>query len=155
MKKITFLTFIIFYFFPISWICAQSTTGAPIPPEIENPELLGINKEPYHATLMPYANLQEALVAKRHASSLCQSLNGLWKFNWVPTPEKRPVDFYKSDYDVSGWKEIPVPSNWEVQGYGTPFYRNNGYTIKKDFPHVMSEPDKIYTSFIERNPIGS
>ena len=27
--------------------------NAPIPPEIENPELLGINKEPYHATLMP------------------------------------------------------------------------------------------------------
>ena len=26
--------------------------GAAIPPEIENPELLGINKEPAHATLM-------------------------------------------------------------------------------------------------------
>jgi beta-galactosidase len=128
---------------------------APIPSEIENPQLLGINKEPYHATLMPYANLKEALVAKRHASSFCRSLNGQWKFNWVPTPEQRPVDFYKSDYDVSGWKEIPVPSNWEVQGYGTPFYRNNGYTIKKDFPHVMSEPDKGYTSYKERNPVGS
>ena len=126
-----------------------------IPPEIENPELLGINKEPYHATLMPYANLQEALLAKRHASSLCRSLNGLWKFNWVSTPEQRPVDFYKSDFDVSSWKEIPVPSNWEVQGYGTPFYRNLGYTIKKDFPHVMSEPDKWYTSYKERNPVGS
>ena len=104
---------------------------------------------------MPYANLQEALVAKRHASSLSQSLNGQWKFNWVPTPEKRPVDFYKPNFDVSAWKDIPVPSNWEVQGYGTPFYRNLGYTIKKDFPHVMSEPDKKYTSFVERNPVGS
>jgi len=129
--------------------------GAFIPSEIENPELLGINKEPYHATLMPYANLQEALVAKRHASSLCIRLNGMWKFNWVPIPEDRPVDFYKPTFDVSGWKEIPVPSNWEVQGYGTPFYRNNGYTIKKDFPHVMSEPDKWYTAFKERNPVGS
>jgi len=130
-------------------------SGIDYPAEIENPELLGINKEPYHATLMPYANLQEALAAKRHASSLCKSLNGNWKFNWVSSPEKRPVDFYKSDYDVTGWKEIPVPSNWEVQGYGTPFYRNLGYTIKKDFPHVMSEPDKWYTSFKERNPVGS
>jgi beta-galactosidase len=136
---------------------AQTTlrSGIDYPAEIENPECLGINKEPYHATLMPYANLQEALVAKRHASSLCKSLNGSWKFNWVSSPEKRPVDFYKPDYDVSGWKEIPVPSNWEVQGYGTPFYRNLGYTIKKDFPHVMSEPDKWYTSFKERNPVGS
>lgn len=128
---------------------------ASIPSEIENPEMLGINKEPYHATLMPYANLQEALVAKRHQSSLCQVLNGNWKFNWVPTPEQRPVDFYKPSFDASGWKEIPVPSNWEVQGYGTPFYRNAGYTIKKDFPRVMSEPDKWYTSFKERNPVGS
>jgi beta-galactosidase len=134
---------------------SENSGNAPVPQEIENPELLGINKEPYHATLMPYASLQEALAAKRHASSLCRSLNGMWKFNWVPTPEKRPVDFYKPDFDVSGWREIPVPSNWEVYGYGTPFYRNLGYTIKKDFPKVMSEPDAKYTSFVERNPVGS
>lgn len=129
--------------------------NAPVPPEIENPEITGINKEAYHATLMPYANLQEALRAKRHSSSYCRSLNGLWKFNWVPRPEQRPSDFYKPDFDVSAWKEIPVPSNWEVQGYGTPFYRNLGYTIKRDFPHVMSEPEERYTSFKERNPVGS
>nr|WP_320058161.1 glycoside hydrolase family 2 TIM barrel-domain containing protein [uncultured Bacteroides sp.] len=155
MSKNIFITILFLSFFSINGVYAQPTNGAPIPSEIENPELLGINKEPYHATLMPYGNLQEALVAKRHASSLCQSLNGLWKFNWVPTPEKRPIDFYKSDYDVSEWKEIKVPSNWEVQGYGTPFYRNLGYTIKKDYPHVMSEPDTWYTSFKERNPVGS
>jgi len=157
MKKITFVSLFFLIFFSISELKGQSViaNGASIPSEIENPELLGINKEPYHATLMPYANLQEALVARRHASSLCRSLNGLWKFNWVARPEKRPVDFYKSNYDVSAWKEIPVPSNWEVHGYGTPFYRNLGYTIKKDFPHVMSEPEKWYTSYEERNPVGS
>ncbi|PJJ83096.1 glycoside hydrolase family 2 TIM barrel-domain containing protein [Mucilaginibacter auburnensis] len=130
-------------------------SGIDYPAEIENPEITGINKEPYHATLMPYASLQEALVAKRHASTYARSLNGQWKFNWVPSPEKRPVDFYKTDFDVSKWKEIAVPSNWEVQGYGTPFYRNLGYTIKKDFPHIMSEPDKRYTAYNERNPVGS
>jgi beta-galactosidase len=159
MKKNTFLSLFFLFLLSLNGVCAQlksdTIASAPIPPEIENPELLGINKEPYHATLMPYANLQEALVAKRHASSLCRSLNGSWKFNWVPRPEQRPVDFYKPDFDVSAWKEIPVPSNWEVQGYGTPFYRNNGYTIKKDYPHVMSEPEKWYTSYKERNPVGS
>jgi beta-galactosidase len=159
MKKNLLTSLIFLSVFSINGFCSQlkseATDGAPIPPEIENPELLGINKEPYHATLMPYANLQEALKAKRHASSLCKSLNGQWKFNWVPTPEQRPVDFYKPNFDVSAWKEIPVPSNWEVQGYGTPFYRNLGYTIKKDFPHVMSEPEKWYTSYKERNPVGS
>lgn len=129
--------------------------GIDYPAEIENPQITGINKEPYHATLMPYANLKEALAAKRHASSFCRVLNGKWKFNWVSSPEKRPADFYKTDFNVSGWKDIAVPSNWEVQGYGTPFYRNLGYTIKKDFPRVMSEPPRNYTAFTERNPVGS
>ena len=64
-----------------------STSAASLPPEIEDPECLGINKEPSHATLMPYATLEEALAANRHASSFCRSLNGPWKFNWVPRPE--------------------------------------------------------------------
>lgn len=130
-------------------------TGAPIPPEIENPELLGINKEPWHATLMVYGNQAEALKAIRHASSFCKSLNGPWKFNWVAWPQQRPIDFYKPSYDVSGWKEISVPSNWQVLGYGTPYYKNMGYIFKKDFPHVMSEPPKTYTAYKERNPVGS
>jgi beta-galactosidase len=136
-------------------LTTDTLIGAQIPPEIENPELLGINKEPAHATLMAYANLDEALKANRHASSYCLNLNGLWKFNWVARPEQRPVDFYKSTYDVSKWKDIPVPSNWQVLGYGTPIYKNEGYTTKKDFPRVMSEPPTTYTAYIERNPVGS
>jgi beta-galactosidase len=133
----------------------DSLGGAPVPPEIENPELLGINKQPYHATLMPYANVNEALVAKRHSSTFCRSLNGMWKFNFVTWPQMRPVDFYKPEYNVSSWKEIPVPSNWQVLGYGTPYYRNLGYIIRKDFPHVMSMPPKTFTAYEERNPVGS
>jgi beta-galactosidase len=128
---------------------------APLPPEIENPECLGLNKEPAHATLMPYGNLKEALSAKRYSSSFCQVLNGMWKFNWVPVPDQRPVDFYKPEFDVAGWKEIPVPSNWQLEGYGTPYYRNSGYIIQRAYPHVMSEPPKDWTTYKERNPVGS
>jgi beta-galactosidase len=182
MKKIIYLNIVLLAFIVVNGFCTQanrspglmqsmiqgelqslnlvptstdSVVGAPIPAEIENPELLGINKEPAHATLMAYGNLDEALKANRHASSYCQSLNGLWKFNYVTRPEYRPVDFYKPSYDVSGWKEIPVPSNWQVLGYGTPYYRNMGYIFKKDFPHVMSEPPKNFTAYEERNPVGS
>jgi beta-galactosidase len=133
----------------------DSLGGAPVPPEIENPELLGINKEAAHASLMPYADLKEALAANRHASTFCRSLNGMWKFNWVSWPQARPVDFYKPEFSVASWKEIPVPSNWQLLGYGTPYYRNNGYIIKKDFPHVMSTPPKNFTAYDERNPVGS
>lgn len=130
-------------------------TGAPIPKEIEDIECLGINKQPAHATLMPYANLQEALLAKRHQSTLCRSLNGNWKFNWVAWPQQRPVDFYQPSFDVSSWKDISVPSNWQVLGYGAPHYRNIGYIFQVDFPKVMSQPPREYTAYTERNPVGS
>ena len=134
----------------------DSIVGVPVPSEIENPECIGINKEPAHSTLMAYGSLTEALKANRHASTFCRSLNGLWKFNWVSRPEQRPVDFYKPSFDVSKWKEIPVPSNWQVLGYGTPYYKNAGYTFQKDFPRVMTTPtNKDYTSNEERNPVGS
>ena len=129
--------------------------NAPLPAEIEDPQNIGENKQPWHATLMPYANQAEALKADRRASSWARSLNGNWKFNYVPRPEMRPVDFFKTGFDDSAWKTIPVPSNWQLHGYGTPYYRNIGYTFQNDFPRVMSEPDKRYTAYEERNPVGS
>jgi beta-galactosidase len=36
-------------------------------------------------------------------------LNGDWKFNWSENPKSAPADFYKTNYDVSSWDEIPVP----------------------------------------------
>ncbi|MGD0516950.1 MAG: glycoside hydrolase family 2 TIM barrel-domain containing protein [Thermoguttaceae bacterium] len=129
--------------------------GAPIPPEIENEQIQGINKESPHATLMPYATVDQALAAKRLSSPFCKVLNGQWKFNWVTHPAQRPADFWKADFDVSAWKEIPVPSNWQILGYGTPYYRNAGYTFQKDWPRVLSEPPKNYTAYTERDPVGS
>ena len=133
----------------------RRTGRGALPPELENPELDGIHKEPPHVTLMPYATLDQALAARRLESPYCRLLNGQWKFHWVKHPAERPTDFYKPGFDVSGWKEIPVPSNWQLLGYGTPYYRNFGYTFKADFPHVLSEPPKNYTAYVERNPVGS
>lgn len=138
-----------------AWMVSSACAAAPLPPEIENPQALGINKQPWHATLMPYGDMKEALAADRYASSFARSLNGKWKFHYVQTPEDRPVDFYKPGYDASKWDEIPVPSCWQVLGYGTPYYRNIGYTFKNDWPRVMGEPPKNYTAYIERNPVGS
>ncbi len=128
---------------------------APLPPEVENLQVLNVNKEPAHATLMPYANLPQALAAKRRESSFARSLNGDWSFHWVPRPEQRPVDFYKPAYDVSGWKTIPVPSCWQMQGYGVPIYTNFTYPFKNDPPHVTGEPPHDYTTYEERDAVGS
>ncbi len=127
----------------------------PLPPEIENEQILNIGKQPWHATLMPYANMNEALAAKRSVSSFALSLNGQWKFNWVKRPELRPIDFYKTDFNDSAWKTISVPSNWQMQGYGTPIYTNFTYPFRNDWPHVMSEPPRDWTAYEERDPVGS
>ena len=46
-------------------------------------------------------------------------------------PELVAVDFMKADFDVSDWKEISVPSNWELSGYGKPVYTNIVYPFER------------------------
>jgi len=121
----------------------------------ENVEVLSINREEARADFIPFANEQQALNGDKSKSPWFILLNGNWKFNWVSHPDNRPVDFYKTDFNDNGWKTIPVPSNWEMQGYGTPIYVSAGYPFKIDPPRVMGEPKKDYTAFNERNPVGS
>jgi beta-galactosidase len=123
------------------------------PPDWENPQVFAINREPAHATLTPFPNERAALHAE--VSPYVLSLNGAWKFWWVRRPAERPADFYKPDFDVSSWTDIQVPSNWEMEGYGTPIYSNITYPFKRDAPRVTSEPPSDWTAFKERNPVGS
>lgn len=126
----------------------------------ENPQIIGINKLNGHPTYIPYANKEEMMKDaafkepwKRTSSSRYMLLNGKWKFNWVKQPQDRPVNFYKTSYDVSGWNDIDVPSNWEMQGYGTPIYTNITYPFLNNPPFI--QPKQGYTAQKEPNPVGS
>lgn len=134
---------------------ARVAADPSVPPEIENAQVLRVGAEPPHATLMPYATREQALAGKRRASPFARDLNGRWKFHWVGNPSERPVNFYQPEFDVSGWKEIPVPSNWQMHGYDTPIYSNQRYTFQRDWPRVMGEPPADWPAFKERNPVGS
>ncbi|MDH5467707.1 MAG: beta-galactosidase, partial [Candidatus Aminicenantes bacterium] len=96
----------------------------------ENPQMIGQNKEPAHCTLIPYADFEKALNGVRTDSKFYLSLNGDWKFHWVPRPDERPKDFFKPEYDIREWQEIPVPGNWQMRGYGRPIYLNVPYPFK-------------------------
>lgn len=124
-------------------------------PDWENLSVLEINREPARADFIPFATVEQALKGDKEKSPYYLLLNGNWKFNWVSCPEERPQDFYHTDFNDRSWKTIPVPSNWEMQGYGTPIYVSAGYPFKIDPPRVMGEPKADYTSFKERNPVGS
>ena len=106
---------------------------------------------------MPFPTRESALARKRLESPFCRILNGVWKFYHVGHPDNRPVDFFKPDYDVSTWDDIPVPANWQMHGYGTPNYTNITYPFKKDPPRVMGVPEGHYLTFPEenRNQVGS
>jgi beta-galactosidase len=124
-------------------------------PDWENPAVFDIGKEQPHTTMMVFPDVESALKDDRTASPYFHSLNGIWQFNWSLHPSSRPVEFYRPDYDDSSWDKIPVPSNWQMHGYGIPLYSNITYPFKKDPPNVMGEPPRQYTSYKWRNQVGS
>ena len=135
-KVIAFLPFYFFTFLPLS---------AQVHHDWEDNHVLQINREPARAYYIPYG------VSKGDRTL---SLNGDWHFRWTKTPDELIKDFYRTDYDVSSWKTLAVPANWEVNGYGTPIYVSAGYPFKIDPPYVTREPKKEWTTYVERNPTG-
>jgi beta-galactosidase len=106
---------------------------------IENTSVFEINQEEGHAPLVPYMSVDEALKNKNSAASSRLSLNGTWKFKYSDTPEGTPSEFFREDYSDKGWDTIHVPSNWEMQGYGDPLFRNVSTPFKPDPPRVPKE----------------
>jgi len=115
------------------------------PNDWENPAVFQINREPARATFLPFADKQSAIADIYENSPWFCSLNGNWKFQWSPTPDQRPKDFYKTDFNVVNWKEIQVPSNWELEGYGIPIYTNSTYPFPRNPPYIDHSD----------NPVGS
>lgn len=114
----------------------------------EDETVFAINRLPGAATMTPYASLAEMQADKAFyatpwtdpKSSRVMSLNGTWKFNLVSEPSKRPLDFFETDFDDSKWDNIPVPSNWEMQGYDRPLYCNVEYPHANTPPYIQARP---------------
>lgn len=126
----------------------------------ENQHIFAIHKEEARATFIPFANVDELKNDPSYTRSWLPNqssryilLNGNWKFNWVKQPSERPVNFYKPTFDVSSWSEIPVPSNWEMHGYGVPIYSNITYPFRNNPPFIQGQPR--YTLEAEPNAVGS
>jgi len=140
----------------------SATAPAAEPPDWENPAVFDIGKEPPCSTMAPYLQTSSHTAADKYirihlytASPYSRSLNGAWKFHWSPNPADRPQDFYKLRYNDTVWKKIPVPSNWQMHGYGIPLYVNITYPFKKDPPRVMGDPPQNFTNYNWRNQVGS
>ena len=128
-------------------LCFTSIAVAGQVNDWENPLVVGINKENYHATLV--------LPSEKLNCKECISLNGVWKFKWSPDPQSRPKDFYKVDFNPIDWNSIVVPGTWQLQGFGLPIYTNMKNPYKTDQPKVTEEPPMEYYSYKHRDPVGS
>ncbi len=111
-------------------------------PDWENQHIRQLNRESAHSPWGAYENEKQALTCDRNISRWHIALDGNWKFYFAGSPSEVPTDFFKPEYDISEWKDIMVPSNWEMMGYGSPIYTNVMYpfdTAKENVPY-MTEP---------------
>jgi beta-galactosidase len=117
----------------------------------ENPQVIERNRQAAHVPLGAYPDAKTALTCNRGTSPYVKTLNGTWKFILVSRPELVPEDFFQEGYDLSGWSDIAVPGNWQLQGFGDiPIYTNVHYPFPANPPFVPEEnPTGCYrTSFI-------
>jgi beta-galactosidase len=121
-----------------------STDGAERP-AWNDVDVIRINAEHPRASYVAYPDPGAARARDIAGNPNYLSLNGTWKFHYVDTPGARPNGFEAESFDVSSWDDIPVPSNWERQGFGYPIYVNVPYPFEIDEPNVPTVD----------NPVGS
>lgn len=137
--------------------------------EWESPEELSLNKEQPRAYFFSFPNKEAALNVLPEASDFVSSLNGNWKFKWVPVPEETPANFQDPDFDDSGWDDVRVPLSWNIYGiqpdgtqkYGVPIYVNQPVIFYHEIKEgdwkkgVMRTPPADWTVYKHRNEVGS
>ncbi len=114
-----------------------------------DPEVNAVNRLPMHSNYFAYESAGMATKGQKGLSANYQTLNGVWKFNWVKDADARPTDFWKKDFNDKGWDTMQIPAVWELNGYGDPIYTGVGYSWSHFF---KSNPPEIP---MENNHVGS
>ncbi len=122
-------------------------------PEWQQIEVVQVNREPMRATGFPFANQKEAESGREKASNF-HTLNGIWKFKWVPKPQDVLPGFEAENLNDAAWENFPVPANWEFKGYGIPIYTNIPYEFgaQDDKGKIMRPTPPLVPEF--DNPVG-
>ncbi|MCT4142386.1 DUF4981 domain-containing protein [Elizabethkingia anophelis] len=122
-------------------------------PYWKNASIVKVNKEYPRTLFMTYDSKSEALNTKFENSKYYKSLNGTWKFHFVDAYKQLPENVTDSATSTSGWKDIKVPGNWEVQGFGTAIYVNHPYEFVERDPKTRL-PKQAPPYMPEENPVG-
>lgn len=102
----------------------------------QNPHIVKWHCRTPHVPLHSYRSEQEARLA---VGGSRQSLNGQWRFALFEQPEAVEPTVIEADFDDSAWAHIPVPSNWQMQGFDKPIYTNILYPFADRPPYVPQD----------------
>ena len=116
--------------------------------EWKDPEVNAINRAPMHTNYFAFESAEKADGSRENSENYL-TMHGNWKFHWVENADQRPIGFWKTTFDDTRWQTIPVPANWELNGYGNPLYVNIQYPWSN-----YAEVNPPYVP-IERNHVGS
>ena len=114
---------------------------------LEDPEVFRVNRIDAHSDHYFYENIND--VQLEDNMPLKQNLNGRWRFSYSENPSLRIKEFYKEDFDVSGFDYINVPGHIQLQGYDKCQYINTMYPWEG---HDELRPPYISKTY---NPVGS
>lgn len=102
-----------------------------------------VNREAPRTAFMTYDDRANAMTGKYENSKYYKLLNGTWKFYYSDSHKNLPADLTATTANLTGWHDITVPGNWEVQGHGVAIYTNHGYEFKASNPQPPQLPDDI------------
>ena len=93
----------------------------------QRPDINQVGRMAMHTHHFAYESVEAAQRGVPEASVRYQTLNGQWDFFWQPDADQMLDGFYRPGYSTVGWKSIPVPGCWELNGFGDPIYVGGGF----------------------------
>ena len=131
---------------------------------VHNPQKFAQYKEDAHATYIPYASSADMMADANYekpwlapTKAMTMSLNGTWKFKYISNYNNQAPSstYYSNTASTSGWDNIRVPLSWEMAGYDTPVYTNEGNPGYPFTPVKNSWTTQAnYRSNCDTNPLG-
>ncbi len=125
---------------------------------LDDPRVYRVNQMPAHSDHRYFGSEEEYRSGETAYKKL---LNGKWKFCWSKNAMTRPADFYREDFDDSGWDEIAVPGHIEMAGYDRINYVNimypwEGHEYRRPpfAPSSEGQRDDLFSG-AEYNPVGA
>lgn len=141
-------------------LCAFAQDGT----EWDKVSITSVNRETAHTVSFPMESAADISKGDYTQTPYCISLDGTWKFKWVPNPGQAPKNCFGADYNDKTWDNITTPSSWQVFGntngksWDKPLYCNVSYPFsynEQTFSVMADRPGWFTYSGNMTNPVGT